>query len=174
MLESVRWRNLGAPARSPLGSALALAGFLAASFAAGGIGSLATTPQTAPGGWYDSLDKPFFTPPAWLFGPVWTLLFVLMAVAAWLVWRRRGFSGASVALSLFGVQLVLNALWSIVFFGLEAPGLALVEILVLLAAIVLTALAFLQVSRPAALLMAPYIAWVAFATLLNAGIWLLN
>jgi translocator protein len=126
------------------------------------------------GGWYGTLDKPFFTPPASLFGPVWTVLYLSMAVSAWLVWRREGFSGAQAAMALFSAQLVLNLLWSVIFFGLEAPGLALVEIVALWTAILLTILAFSKISRPAGWLLVPYLAWVSFATALNAGIWWLN
>ncbi len=163
-------RRSAGPARSVLG----LAVFVVVCFAVAGLGSLLTTPQTADGGWYDTLNKPFFTPPDWLFGPVWSVLYLMIAVSGWLVWRRRGFFGAPVAMGLFVAQLVLNLLWSAVFFGLQAPGLGLVEILVLWAAILATILAFRRISRPAALLLVPYLAWVTFATALNAGIWLLN
>lgn len=169
MQETIR-RQTTSPARS----AFVLLAFVVVCFAAAGLGSLFTTPQVVPGGWYDALDKPFFTPPSWLFGPVWTVLYLAMAVSGWLVWRRRGFSGASAAMALFFVQLALNLGWSVVFFGLEAPELGLIEILVLWTAILLTLLAFRRVSRPAALLLVPYLAWVTFAALLNAGIWLLN
>ena len=168
MQESIR-RDTG-PARS----ALVLIAFIIVCFAAAGLGSLATASQVAPGGWYDTLDKPFFTPPSWLFGPVWTLLYLAMAVSGWLVWRERGFAGARTALALFFAQLALNSLWSILFFGLESPGLGLVEILVLWAVIFLTIRAFRPISRPAAVLLIPYLAWVTFATFLNAGIWWLN
>lgn len=159
---------------SPLRSVLLLLVFVAVCFAAAGLGSLFTAPRVADGGWYDSLNKPFFTPPASLFGPVWTVLYLAMAVSGWLVWRARGFSGAKVAMVLFFAQLALNLLWSVVFFGLRAPGLGLVEILVLWVAILATILAFRRISGPAALLLVPYLAWVTFATALNAGIWLLN
>lgn len=155
-------------------SVVALVAFFAVCFAAAAIGGLFTTPQTAPGGWYDSLDKPFFTPPAWLFGPVWTVLYAAMAVAGWLVWRQRGSVNVRPALVLFGVQLFLNMMWSVVFFGMQAPGLGLLEISALWVAISLTIVAFLRVSRGAGWLLVPYLAWVTFATLLNAGIWLLN
>lgn len=155
-------------------SMLVLAAFIVVCFAAAGGGSLATTPQTVSGGWYGTLDKPFFTPPASVFGPVWTVLYLSMAVSAWLVWRREGFSGAQAAMALFSAQLVLNLLWSVIFFGLEAPGLALVEIEALWTAILLTILAFSKISRPAGWLLVPYLAWVTFATALNAGIWWLN
>lgn len=168
MQESIR-RDTG-----PAKSALVLLAFIVVCFAAAGLGSLATASQVAPGGWYDTLDKPFFTPPSWLFGPVWTLLYFTMAVSGWLVWREGGFAGARTALALFFAQLALNSLWSILFFGLESPGLGLVEILVLWAVIFLTVRAFQPASRPAAILLIPYLAWVTFATLLNAGIWWLN
>jgi translocator protein len=155
-------------------SMLVLAAFIMVCFAAAGVGSLATIPQTVGGSWYGTLDKPFFTPPASVFGPVWTVLYLSMAVSAWLVWRREGFSGAQAAMALFSAQLVLNLLWSVIFFGLEAPGLALVEIVALWMAILLTILAFSKISRAAGWLLVPYLAWVTFATALNAGIWWLN
>ena len=158
----------------PARSALVLLAFVIICFAAAGLGSLATASQVAPGSWYETLDKPFFTPPSWLFGPVWSALYLAMAVSGWLVWRERGSAGARTALALFFAQLALNSLWSIVFFGLESPSLGLVEILILWAVIFLTIRAFRQISRPAAILLIPYLAWVTFATFLNAGIWWLN
>ena len=155
-------------------SALALLGFLAACFAVAGLGSVITTAQTAPGGWFETLEKPFFSPPSWLFGPVWTILYFLIALSGWLVWRRSGFSGARVAMILYFGQLVLNFVWTVIFFGLQAPGLALIEILLLWGAILLTTLAFRPLSRLAAVLLLPYLAWVTFATVLNAAIWWLN
>lgn len=125
-----------------------------------------------PGAWYEALRKPPLNPPNWVFGPVWTLLYVAIAVAAWRVWRAQ--SGPSAALALWGAQLVLNALWSFLFFGLEQSGLALVDIAALLAVLVLTTFAFLAIDRTAGLLFVPYVAWVAFASYLNAGLWLLN
>lgn len=166
--------TVGRHSASPVRSALVLAAFVMVCFATAGLGSLFTAPQVADGGWYDSLTKPFFTPPASLFGPVWTVLYLAMAVSGWLVWRRAGFYRAKVAMTLFGAQLALNLLWSVVFFGLRAPGQGLVEIVVLWAAILATILAFRRISHPAALLLVPYLAWVTFATALNAGIWLLN
>ena len=151
------------------GQWLGLALFLAASFAAAGVGSLFTTPAIP--GWYESLRKPAWTPPDWLFGPVWTLLYIAMGTAAWLVWRRRGFSGARLALSLFFAQLVLNGLWSILFFGMMRPGLALVEIAFLWTAVFATMAAFWQVSRAAGWLFVPYLWWVTFAMFLNYAIW---
>lgn len=160
------------PRQNTARSALILVIFIVVCLAVAGLGSLFTTPQTAPGGWYETLRKPFFTPPNWLFGPVWTFLYISMAVAGWLVWRRTGFSGTPMAL--FAVQLALNLAWSMIFFGLQSPGLALAEILVLWTAILLTILAFSRISRPAGWLLVPYLAWVTFATALNAAIWLLN
>ena len=152
---------------------IALACAVAACFATAGIASLYTTPAIPT--WYASLQKPAWTPPAWVFGPVWTLLYLSMAVAAWLVWRERGFAGAGLlALTLFAVQLALNALWSIVFFGWRRPGLALVEIHFLWAAIFATMLSFWRVSQPAAWLIWPYLVWVTFAGFLNLAIWRLN
>jgi tryptophan-rich sensory protein len=125
--------------------------------------------------WYPALVKPGFTPPAWVFGPAWTLLYLLMGVALWLVWREAGRSDrVRPALFAFAIQLILNALWSFVFFGLRMPGAALVEIVLLWAAILLTMVRFRQVSRLAAVLLAPYWLWVSFAAVLNASIWMLN
>jgi translocator protein len=123
------------------------------------------------GDWYDGLDRPPWNPPSWVFGPAWTVLYVLMAVAAWLV-AREGLDASSVrrALALYGVQLALNLAWSLVFFGLRRPGAALVVIVLLLVAIAATAAAFHEVSPLAAWLLAPYLAWVAFAATLNAWI----
>lgn len=119
-------------------------------------------------------SKSLFTPPGWLFGPVWSVLYLSIGVSGWLVWRKRGFSEVKVAMTLFFVQLAFNLLWNVAFFWLESPGLGLVEILVLWTAILLTILAFLRVSRLAGWLLTPYLAWVTFATALNAGIWWLN
>ena len=141
-------------------------------FAAAGVGSLYTSPAIP--GWYASLQKPAWNPPNWVFGPVWTLLYLMMAVAAWLVWRERGFAGATLPLALFFLQLVLNAFWSIIFFGWRNPALALVEIFFLWAAIFATMLAFWRVSHAAGWLMWPYLLWVTFAGFLNLTIWRLN
>jgi tryptophan-rich sensory protein len=151
------------------GQWLALAGFVAASFAAAAVGSLATTPAVP--GWYASLSKPAWTPPNWLFGPVWSLLYLSMAVAAWLVWRARGFSGARLALSLFAAQLALNALWSIIFFGLKSPGAALVEIAFLWATVFATMVLFWRATHPAGWLFVPYLWWLTYAAFLNYAIW---
>jgi tryptophan-rich sensory protein len=152
--------------------AAALAGWVALCLLVAALGSLATTPEIP--GWYAQLAKPTWTPPSWVFGPVWTTLYVLMGVAAWLVWRRGGFRSQARPLTLFLTQLALNLAWSFVFFGAHQVGWALVDILLLWVAIAATALAFSRASRPAAWLLAPYLAWVSYAAALNASIWLLN
>lgn len=127
-----------------------------------------------PGEWYAALNKPVWNPPGWIFAPVWTALYAMMAVAAWLVWQRGGFAVQRRPLALFLVQLALNALWTPLFFGLRYPGLAFAEILLLWLAILTTLLAFRPVSRAAAWLLVPYLAWVSFAAVLNATLWRLN
>ena len=149
-----------------------LGGFCVASFVAAAIGGTAT--GGAVQDWYPTLAKPSWTPPAWLFGPVWTLLYIAMAVAGWLVWRRVGWDGARLALLMFFIQLTLNAVWSVVFFGLRNPGAAFAEIVVLWVAIVVTALLFWKVTPAAGWLFLPYLVWVSFATALNFAIWRLN
>ncbi len=151
---------------------LGLCVFIAVCFLAAGIGSWFTAASVK--SWYPTLIKPTGTPPAWVFGPVWSALYVLMAMAAWLVWKQRLDADVTVALAIFFTQLALNATWSFVFFGLRRPGLALLEILALLAAIVATMTNFAPLSRPAFWLMSPYAAWVSYATYLNFGIWRLN
>ncbi len=150
-------------------SALGLAGWLIVSFVAGGVGSL-----NMPGEWYASLAKPAWTPPGAAFGPVWTALYALMGIAAWLVWRREGFRGSILALTLFLAQLVLNAAWTWLFFGLQRPGLAFLEIAVLWAMILAVTASFWRESRVAGALMLPYLAWVGFASFLNFAIWRMN
>jgi len=142
------------------------------SMGAGLIGSLSTA--TAVPTWYADLRKPNWTPPSWIFGPVWTTLYVMMGVAAWLVWRKSGFVGAKAAMWLFFLQLLCNAAWSLIFFGLRSPGLAFAEILLLWGLILATALAFWRHSPIAGALLLPYLAWVTFATALNLAIWRLN
>ncbi len=141
-------------------------------FSVAGLGGYGTSLGLGP--WYDSLSKPSWTPPNWLFGPVWTLLYLAMAVSAWLVWRRNGFSGARLPLTLFGVQLALNLLWSVLFFAMRQPGLAALEILLLWVSILATLLTFSRISPLAAALLVPYLAWVSFASALNIAIWRLN
>lgn len=127
-----------------------------------------------PGAWYGALEQPAWAPPDWVFGPVWTALYFSMGVSAWLVWRARGFSGAGGALGAFIVQLTLNGIWSWIFFGLQRPGLALVEIVALWAVLVVTVIAFWAVRPLAGGLLLPYLGWVTYAALLNAAIWQLN
>jgi len=140
--------------------------------AVAGLGGLATAPNV--GGWYVELVKPAWTPPGWVFGPVWSVLYLMMAVAAWLVWRQGGLAVAAVPLGLFVVQLLLNGVWSWLFFALHSPGAALVDIVLLWAAIVATTVAFWRRSTLAGVLLAPYLAWVSFAVALNFAVWRLN
>lgn len=153
-------------------SIAALAGFVLLCLAVSAVGGWFTAQSVDD--WYQTLAKPPFNPPDGVFAPVWIALYVTMGVAAWLVWRRAGFAGARRALGLFLIQLALNLLWTILFFGLKAPGLGLIEILFLLAAIAGTIRAFAAIDRITAWLLVPYLAWVAFATLLNGAIWWLN
>lgn len=145
---------------------------------AGGLGSIFTVGSVK--SWYLTLEKPMLNPPAWVFGPVWTTLFLLMGYALYLVWFSYAEASADkkvmikIALTLFGIQMVLNALWSIIFFGLHSPGGALLEMIFLWLAILGTIITFAKISRPAAWLLAPYILWVSFAAYLNWAIWTLN
>jgi tryptophan-rich sensory protein len=127
-----------------------------------------------PGAWYASLAKPAWNPPDAIFAPMWTALYVLMAVAAWLVWRRAGFAGAGTALALFVIQLVLNALWSYLFFGLNRLDIAFLEIVILWLAILLVLVLFWREDWRAGALMIPYLVWVGFASCLNFALWRLN
>jgi len=149
-----------------------LAGLLAASFAVAYVGSLAS--RAGVDGWYIAADKPPWTPPNWLFGPVWTVLYTVMAVAAWLVWRRWGWAGARGALLLYGGQLVLNAMWTPLFFGAEQLWWGLAVIIALDIVLALTLLAFYRKHRLAGVLLVPYLAWTLYATTLNAGVAYLN
>lgn len=150
-------------------AALMLGAWLALSFAAAAVGGF-----FLPGEWYASLRKPAWNPPNWIFGPVWTALYVTMAIAAWLVWRRGGFAGQRVALSLYLAQLFFNALWSPLFFGLHNPGLAFVDLVLLWLVLVGTTVAFWKARVVAGALLAPYLAWVTFAGALNFALWMLN
>jgi tryptophan-rich sensory protein len=127
-----------------------------------------------PGEWYASLAKPPWTPPSAVFAPVWTVLYVLMGVAAWVVWRRAGFSGAAPALALFVIQLALNALWSYVFFGLHRVDIALVDIAALWLVILIVLVLFWREDWRAGALLIPYLVWVGFASCLNFALWRLN
>lgn len=144
--------------------------FLLATLGVGATASLFTTPNIP--GWYAGLIKPSFNPPNWVFAPVWTTLYVMMAVAAWRVWRRTGLKDR--ALYAFWAQLFLNFCWSGIFFALHQPGLALAELLLLDAVLLVTLVLFWGRDRLAGLLMAPYLAWTSFASLLNYEIWRLN
>lgn len=148
-----------------------LAGWLVLVFFAAAIGAVASVNA---GAFYDQLVRPGWAPPGYLFGPVWTVLYAMMGVAAWLVWRRGGFRAARPALTLFLVQLALNALWSWLFFGWHLGALAFVDILVLLAFILATLVSFWRVTPLAAVLLVPYLLWVGFACVLNYSVWQLN
>ncbi len=124
--------------------------------------------------WYETLNKPSWTPPNWVFGPVWTTLYILMGVAAWLVWRRGGFAAAALPLSLFLVQLALNAAWSGIFFSWHRPGLAFLEIVILWFAILATLVLFWREKPAAGWLLVPYWLWVGYAAALNGAIWRMN
>ena len=147
---------------------------LLASFAAGGIGSIFTSIYIPT--WYEALNKPVFSPPNWLFGPVWTLLYVLMAIAAYLVWKQGWEAREDIkeALGVFVIQLELNLIWSIIFFGLQSPGWAFLEIVILWLVIIWNIVTFYRVNRAAAYLLIPYLLWVTFASILNCAVWLIN
>ncbi|MBA3516474.1 MAG: tryptophan-rich sensory protein [Rhizobiales bacterium] len=154
-------------------SLFALAGLLALCFAVAALGSAVTLPAIP--GWYSALRKPFFTPPNWMFGPVWTILYLLMAIAAWRIWRCVGDRAArTLALRFFAAQLALNLAWPFTFFGARSPALGLIVIVALEAAIVLTIRAFARLDRPAAWMMAPYAIWVAYAAAVNLAVVTLN
>lgn len=151
------------------GSFLVLIGFIAACTLAALTGAL-----FRPGEWYERLAKPAWRPPNWLFAPVWSLLYLMIAVSGWLVWRKAGFSGAAGPLAVFALQLGLNAAWTPVFFGLHRIDLGFATICLLWLAIAATFVAFYPVSATAALLLLPYLAWVTFAAALNFAIWRVN
>jgi benzodiazapine receptor len=157
---------------TPRTQTLGLVVSLLVCFTAAALGSIATS--TSVNSWYQQLVRPSWNPPDWIFGPVWTTLFAMMAVAAWLVWRQAGLRSAAWPLGVFVIQLALNTLWSVLFFGLRRPDLAAPEIVVLWLAIAATIGAFWRRSLPAALLLVPYLAWVTFASILNFTIVRLN
>lgn len=159
----------GAEKRSPLIAALALVGWVLLTFCAPAFGIFGM-----PGEWYAGLNKPSWNPPSWVFGPVWSALYTLMAVAAWLVWSRGGWKTQGRALTLYLGQLVLNAAWTPLFFGLHRPDLALIDITALFVMIVATMVAFFKVHRVAGLLLLPYLLWVGFASVLNFTLWWMN
>jgi translocator protein len=137
----------------------------------GGIGALVTVSSI--GSWYQSINKPFFTPPSWVFGPAWTILYLLMGIALFLVWNSHH-PLKKTAMGIFLVQLALNGLWSPVFFGLESPVIGLLVIVPLWIMILVCIRIFFLIHKTASYLMVPYLLWVSFATLLNASIWYLN
>jgi tryptophan-rich sensory protein len=151
---------------------LPLMSFILITFIAAFIGSLFTTPSIA--SWYRNLNKPSFAPPNFLFAPVWTILFFLMAIAAFLVWQNKNNPQAKKALIFYFVQLAFNSLWSIIFFGLHNPGVAFLEIIILWLLILLTLIKFYKIQKIAGLLLVPYLLWVSFASFLNLFVWLLN
>ncbi|MEO5713033.1 MAG: TspO/MBR family protein [Luteolibacter sp.] len=146
--------------------ALALAGFIVVTFCAPLFGIFGK-----PGAWYAGLNTPSWNPPPWIFGPVWSLLYLLMALAAWLVWKRGGWGRP---LTFYFIQLALNAAWTPIFFGAHRLGWALMEIILLWFAILLTAVRFFPVSKPAGWMLVPYVLWVAFAAFLNFTLWRMN
>jgi benzodiazapine receptor len=150
---------------------LGLLGWTFLTFTAAALGALASANASV---FYAEIARPSWAPPAWLFGPVWSALYALMAVSAWLVWRKRGFAGARTALVLFIVQLAANALWSWLFFAWHQGGLAFAEVLVLWCLIVATIVAFQRLSHLAAVLLYPYLAWSTFASALTFSVWRLN
>lgn len=148
-----------------------LVGWLIVVFVAAAIGAVASAKA---GAFYSQLVRPDWAPPASLFGPVWTVLYALMGIAAWLAWRERGFRGARIALGLFLVQLALNALWSWLFFGWHLGAWAFADIVVLWVLIVATVIAFWRIRPLAGVLLVPYLLWVGFAAFLNHAVWRLN
>jgi len=139
---------------------------------AGFLGSIFTTPAIQT--WYKTLNKPFFTPPNWIFSPVWISLFILMGISLFFVWRRADHPKFKIAFIFFFVQLILNILWSVVFFWLRSPLLGLADIVLLWIAILITIQNFLKISKFAGVLLTPYLLWVSFAILLNFSLWILN
>lgn len=151
--------------------ALGLLGWLLVAFAAAAVGGFASANSAE---FYRELVRPPWAPPGWLFGPVWSVLYALMGIAAWLVWRAQGFVGARNALFMFIAQLAANALWTWLYFVWRLGGAAFIEILVLWALILATIVLFWQVSRIAGALLVPYLAWVSFASALTLSTWRLN
>lgn len=157
--------------RRPLPLVLGLLAWLAICFLTAAIGAAASIQART---FYAQLTQPAWAPPGWIFGPVWTLLYLLMAIAAWLVWKDKGFRGAGLALGLFLLQLAANALWSWLFFAWHKGALASAEILLLDALVIATVLAFRRHRPLAAALLLPYLAWIGFATALCLTIWRAN
>ncbi|MCJ7630404.1 MAG: tryptophan-rich sensory protein [Longimicrobiales bacterium] len=156
-----------------MGNFIRLAISVVTPLAVGGLSGFATARGVQE--WYPTLVKPSFNPPSWVFGPVWTLLYLMMGIAAFLVWQKGWETGAvKTALALFAIQLILNGLWSVLFFGLRMPGLAFAEILLLWVSIGGTMVLFWRLAPVAGMLLLPYEAWVTFAAVLNGAIWALN
>ncbi|MGL6180620.1 MAG: TspO/MBR family protein [Aestuariivirga sp.] len=149
---------------------LVLAGFIFVCLAAGFGASFATAPAIIE--WYPTLNKPWWNPPNWAFGPAWTILYILMAIAAWLVWKQP--KDTKGALILFFSQLALNFAWSFLFFGARSPWLGLIGVAFMLAAVAITTVVFWRITKPAGMLFIPYLAWTAFAAFLNLTIWRMN
>ncbi len=154
---------------------LKLALLLLASAMVASMGSF-FGPSTSPDGWYKAIAKPSWNPPGWIFGPVWTTLYIMMSIAAWRVWTKAtvALTTRHAAMWIYLAQLLVNASWSALFFGLQSPALALVCIVVMWVLIVVTILRFKPIDALAAWLLMPYLAWVSFATFLNGTIWWLN
>ena len=169
MQEIEQLRNGGRTRRQ---EALGLIVFLTTCLAVSAIGGLATASSV--GDWYVTLNKPTFNPPSWVFAPVWTTLYVLMAIAGWRVWRSAGSAARRWPLIVFGTQLALNLLWSFLFFGLQQIGLALLDILLLLIAISVNTVLFWRIDSIAGWFFVSYVLWVVFASVLNLALWLLN
>jgi tryptophan-rich sensory protein len=164
--------NESQPTRSTKSLVVGLVIAIAVCFLAAAIGGVATTSSV--NGWYAQINKPSWNPPDWIFGPVWTILYLMMGASAWLVWKQSDFSKARLALGFFAIQLALNITWSVLFFGLRQPGWAFVEIIALWVSIALTIVLFYKHSKLAAGLLVPYLLWVTFAAGLNFAIWSLN
>ena len=146
--------------------------FVTLCFSAAGIGGAITSSSV--GTWYQTLLKPRWTPPDWVFGPVWTALYFMMAISAWLLWRRSDWVANRAALGWFGIQLTLNVCWSALFFGMLSPGLAVFEVVLLWISIAVTAVLFGRRSVAAGILLVPYLLWTSFAAVLNFAIWRMN
>ena len=169
-----RRQTLAPGGRAPTRSRdwLGLAAFIALCLAISVLGGWVTAQSV--GDWYRTLQKPFFNPPNWLFAPVWTLLYLSIAFSGWRVWRARGLSGASAAMTVYATQLALNLAWSFLFFGARMIGVALADIVLLLTVILANAAMFARIDRIAGWLLVPYAVWVAFAGALNFALWRLN
>jgi tryptophan-rich sensory protein len=153
-------------------SALSFIGFVSVCLGVGAIGGISTSSSVE--SWYQTLSKPPWMPPDWIFAPVWSLLYFMMGTSAWIIFRKRVNYDIKVQMVLFLLQLALNLLWSILFFGFQSPSAALVDIFALWAAIFITLKSFSRISRLSGILLIPYLAWVTYASLLNFSIWRLN